>query len=208
MFATDCRTRKRRSEHMVVKPRYNKVMQQYANVSRIRISWPHSSAILWNVKQMERRIERSATKWTCEKLYGSVVNIDTHTKGSHWVGLILDCRNLKNGLIFYDSVGNVPQEPRIFSKAVDPSSQAKRWNILRIVLSTQNSIRPVEPNVGCMHPVHGCHGTRANIRRLLCGRSSWYGSVWKGCCFFRPETSVCIHAQAHETLRYLSTDAS
>ena len=48
-------------------------------------------------------------KWTCEeKLYGSVVNIDTHKQGgSHWVGLILDCRNLKKPVsYFYDSVGS------------------------------------------------------------------------------------------------------
>ena len=47
-------------------------------------------------------------RWTCErKLYGSIVNLDTHRQsGSHWVALVLDCRDLKHPVAhYYDSVG-------------------------------------------------------------------------------------------------------
>jgi hypothetical protein len=42
------------------------------------------------------------------RLYGSIVNLDLHTqRGSHWVGLVLDCRKANAPVAYYyDSVGN------------------------------------------------------------------------------------------------------
>jgi hypothetical protein len=66
---------------------------------------------------MSRRPDGSCVSSLCDKdwingdkMYGMVMNMDVHTgKGTHWVGVVLDCRTpLKPVCHYYDSLGRPP----------------------------------------------------------------------------------------------------
>jgi hypothetical protein len=95
MCTTDAGHRRRRSE-LVVKYSITRSCNSTKRIPNSYIIYTQHD--LWNVSKWNVR-ERSLWQEMDGEIYGSVVNIDTHTKGSHWVGLILDCRNLNRSHI-------------------------------------------------------------------------------------------------------------
>lgn len=87
----------------------DKVMTQYSHAYPEFEYLSAQSSDFMGLKADGRCVSDHCDKrWTCcKKLYGSIVNLDTHTqRGSHWVGLVLDCRNLRKPVAYYyDSVG-------------------------------------------------------------------------------------------------------